>query len=197
MNPDECKQYLIEGNQRLDPILSPLGYVFEISENGISSGGPFAAGFYKNGNKKIGLIYRSISGLGSVVYEDDQNGASHRDLMGYLVKDDASKLKLDPQGFSAYSSDGGDVFAALADDIQNFGLEFLSSSEDQFKKTLKVIKSHNRVPDSVLMEGIFFGMVVGGAIGYFAHGLIWGLLIGFVLGSIGGIYFDLLNNKKE
>ncbi|HET9907493.1 MAG TPA: hypothetical protein VFQ23_12650 [Anaerolineales bacterium] len=141
MNEKQCEQRLLAGTQKLDPVLNPLGFVFRISSRGISSPGPYAAGFYEKENKKIGLIYRSISGpggLGAVIYEDGQVGVDHSTLMRYLGKKGFNKLRYDENRLSSYSYlAGGDVFDALAYDIQNFGVEFLTLSEDQFSITLK------------------------------------------------------------
>jgi hypothetical protein len=63
MNADQCEQRLLEGTRKLDTVLQPLGFVFRITDSGISSPGPYAVGYYKNGNKNISLIYRSM-GLG-------------------------------------------------------------------------------------------------------------------------------------
>jgi hypothetical protein len=139
MKEDQSKQRLLEGTQKLDPVLNPLGFVFDISEGGVSSAGSFAAGFYRNGNKKIGLIYRSAAGLGAVVYEYHPWSVVHSDLMRYLGKQDVSKLKYNTNRFASYSKGGGNIFDALVYDIQNFGAGFLTSSDDQFGNTLKEI----------------------------------------------------------
>ena len=160
MKEDKCKQRLIEGTQKLDPVLNPLGFVFEISESGVSSAGSFAAGFYKNGDKKIGLIYRSIAGLGAVIYEYRQSNISHSNLMHYLGKRDVSKLKYDTNKFLSYSKGGGNVFDALVYDIQNFGIEFLTYSDDQFDSTLKEIAKTPEPKDtSGRTKSILVGLV--------------------------------------
>lgn len=197
MNPKECEQWLIEFTQKLNPFLNPLGFVFEISGSGVSSGGEFAAGFYVNGDKKIGLIYRAITGLGSVNYEYHQMAISHSNLMSHLGKYEVSKLKYDTNKFSSYSKDGGSVHDALVYDIQNFGMTFLVSSDELFEKTLKeTAKTHKVISDSKMMDGIIIGMVVGGAIGFMVQSLGWGVFIGFIIGLVGGIYFDLQKDKK-
>ena len=94
MKPEECQQQLVEITERLNPVLNPLGFVFEADGYAVSSGCLFASGFFVNGEKKIGLIYRSFSGLGSVNYECRQSAVSHSDLMLYLGKDYESKLKI-------------------------------------------------------------------------------------------------------
>jgi hypothetical protein len=170
MKEDKCKQHLIEGTQRLDPVLNPLGFVFEISESGASSAGPFAAGFYKNGDKKIGLIYRSIAGLGAVIYEYRQLGVSHSNLMYYLGKREVSKLKYDASRFLSYPKGGGNVFDALVYDIRNFGIEFLTYNDDQFSSTLKEIAKTPEPKDTSgrtrwILIGIILAIILFFAIG--------------------------------
>jgi hypothetical protein len=140
MKEEQCLKELMKGTRKLDPVLNPLGFVFKISENGVSSAGAFAAGFYENGDKKIGLIFRSFAGLGSVNYECRRWNIDHDSLMRYLGKQDVSKLKYKTNTFKSYSKDGGDVFDAFVYDIQQFGGEFLTSSDDQFENALKEIR---------------------------------------------------------
>ena len=158
MKEDKCKQRLLDGTQKLDPVLNPLGFVFEISDSGKSSAGSFAAGFYKNGDKKIGLIYRSIAGLGAVIYEYGRVNVSHSQLMLYLGKQDASKLRYNTRRFSSYSKGGGNVFDALGYDIRNFEMEFLTAKDEQFDSTLKEAA---RVPEpkDISTRSILVGLI--------------------------------------
>jgi hypothetical protein len=200
MNPDECEEQLIEFTQRLNPVLNPLGFVFESSGSGVASAGPFAAGFYVNGEKKIGLIYRSIAGFGEVIYEYNQTGVSHSELMHYLGKQDESRLKYDTNKFLSYSKDSENVLDVLVYDIRNFEIEFLTSSNDQFSNTLKEIsKIRNKdfLPDSKIMESIVIGMLFGGTIGFMLQSLGWGIFIGFVIGLSGGMYVDIQRDRKN
>ena len=197
MNPKECEQRLMEFVQKLNPILNPIGFVFEISGSGVASGGPFAAGYYANGEKKVGLIYRAIAGLGAVIYEYRQTGISHSDLMHYLGKVEISKLGYDKNKFSSFSKDDESIFDALVYDIQNFGMGFLTSNDEQFSETVKTVsKNQNAFPDSKIMDGIIIGMIVGGITGFVFQNLGWGVFIGFVIGLIGGVLFDLRKDKK-
>jgi hypothetical protein len=167
MKPEECQQKLVEITENLNPVLNPLGYSFESDGYAVTSGGPFASGFFVNGEKKIGLIYRSFSGLGSVNYECRQSAVSHSDLMRYLGKEEESKLKYDSKKFSSYARDDGDVLGALMHDIQSFEIEMLTGSSEQFYRALhKINKARNMSEDSKVVNGIIIGIFVGGAIGF-------------------------------
>lgn len=109
MDAAQCEQRLLEGTKIIDPILNPLGFVFGITDSGKSSPGPYAVGYYKNGNKKIGLIFRS-GGLGAIEYtyhqagyQNSEAGTVHRSLMRYFDKQDVCKVNYDEKSFSSYS----------------------------------------------------------------------------------------------
>src|SRR5689334_8239741 len=173
MREAQSRNKLLDGREKLDPVLRPLGYFFGISENGSSSGGAFAAGFYKNGDKKIGLIYRSSVGLGAVIYEYGQWGIGHDKLMRYFGKQDVSKLGYKPNRYSSYSKGGGDVFDALVYDIQNFGIGFLTSSDEQFEDTIKKIRE---IPEPEDTSGRIRWIVAGVILLII---LLWRLIISF------------------
>jgi hypothetical protein len=197
MNPKECERQLVEYSQKLDPVLNPLGFAFEISMSGVSSPGPFATGFYVNGDKKIGLIYRSGFGFGSVIYEYHQTSVSHDGLMSYLGKTDVSKLSFDSDKFMSYSKNGGNALDALIYDIQNFEVGFLTKDNEQYGKVLKEIsKTYNVPPDTHVMEGITIGMIAGSIIGYLLGSLGLGAFIGSVIGLVSGVLVDLREDKN-
>jgi hypothetical protein len=137
MNLTSCQQSLRAVADRLDPILSPLGFTFSMGQAGSSSGGAFASGFYSRGGIRIGLIYRASSGLGSVIYENSQSNVSHDDLMTRLGHVDDYKLAFDADRFASHSKDGGDIVDALAYDLQNFALKVLAGDEARFDHIVK------------------------------------------------------------
>ncbi len=139
----EAQKQLDKIRAKLDPILNPIGFIFKNSGGGISSAGPFSAGFYIEGEKKIGLIYRSLLGLGSVTYECSKVVISHDNLIQHLKKQNESKLGYDPKKFSSYSKNGGDVIEALIYDIQNFSRKILVADKRQFCKELKRAQRQN------------------------------------------------------
>ena len=206
MNPDECKQALLAGVEKVGPILNPIGFMFEISGVGVSSGGPFASGFYSKGEKGIGLIYRSGPGLGAVIYEYDQLGILHTDLMKHLGKSDVSMLKYSARKFASFSREKENVFEALAYDIQNFALEFLNSNDAEFKSIIQQISSSKKAIGDrkrsvrnltrAVLGGIFYGVLVGGVISGIFESLFLGILVGFGIALI-VILFALRNEKRK
>ena len=190
MNPDECEQALLTGIEKIDPVLNPLGFVFKFS--GVSESHPVlsAIGFYVNGSKNLGLIYRAGVGLGAVIYEyqkisipdDEFISISHDELMRYLGKHKVNKLKYSNFKFASFAKGGGDAFEALAYDLQNFALEFLNGSDSEFRGVLqKASSSQEAASDRKQSVGKLTGAILGS--------LIYGVLIG---GGIAGLFDNLL-----
>ena len=205
MNPDECKQFLLAGIEKINPIFNPLGFVFEISGVGSSSVGPFASGFYSKDDKEVWLIYRARAGLGAIIYQYHQLGIIHDDLMNYLKKSDVSKLKYSNRKFASFSKGGGDPFEAFGYDIQNFTLEFLNSNATVFEGVLQQIslaknadaihKRHSRTLRRSVSLGIFYGTLLGAVIGGLSGSLLLGILVGVGIGLM--IIFLGLRNEKS
>jgi hypothetical protein len=62
---------LLEAIERIDGVLVPWGFQFELMEEGSSSPGRFANGHYRRGSTRIRLIFRASRGLGCVGYEQE------------------------------------------------------------------------------------------------------------------------------
>ena len=72
-----CLAAMRETVARLDELLVPWGFAFDLAENGDAFPGAFASGFYRRGPTRLGLVYRRTLGLGVVLYEREtvtQNG---------------------------------------------------------------------------------------------------------------------------
>jgi hypothetical protein len=92
---DFSETRLLEIVERLKPILEPLGYLFSLEQKAVSSGGPFANGFFKKDRLQIGLIWRNLSGLGLVIYENGKFSVGHDEIMKYLNHSKIYKLSFD------------------------------------------------------------------------------------------------------
>jgi hypothetical protein len=73
---------LDHGREALDPVLEPLGYLFEHIAAGNGSGGSFAVGGYLAGDRRIELHFRFA--LGTVRYAIGDDEVDHRDWVAYL-----------------------------------------------------------------------------------------------------------------
>ena len=105
--------------ERIDSVLVPWGFQFELMEDGYSSPGRFANGYYRRGPTRIRLIYRASHGLGCVSYEYETMtdlgpflyeqivyGISHENFMQRIGHaDDCHLLK---KGNNSAARDGGD-----------------------------------------------------------------------------------------
>ena len=79
------EQALLRGADILREKLYPLGFAFEIIERGMGSGGDFATGRFKNGDREISLWFRWH--LGSVSYCKGDVRRDHAQYMGALGRE--------------------------------------------------------------------------------------------------------------
>ena len=108
---------LLEVVEKLQPILEPLGYSFTLEYKATSSGGPFANGFFKKDRLQIGFIWRELSGLGDIVYENEKYSVDHNDIMEHFKLSKQQKFVFDRKKWITYSRDGGDVVDAAMFDM--------------------------------------------------------------------------------
>jgi hypothetical protein len=121
---------------RLNPVLNPYGFVFELEGSGFSSLGPFASGFYKRPPLQIGLIYRSA--IGSVNYSWEEFKMSHTDYMAYLGRADDCRLIYNKDWFESLARDGGDPVTALIYDLEHFAKAMLEGNTEEFAHIAKM-----------------------------------------------------------
>ncbi|MFN8177509.1 MAG: hypothetical protein U0167_06265 [bacterium] len=107
----------------------------------MSSGGAFAAGWFRRGDLEIGLIVRDRCQLGCPNYSEGRGHAGHHDLFWALGRDGEARLV--PGAFlSCASRDGGDPFLALETDLIDVILPALESSEPDFRNA--IARAHER-----------------------------------------------------
>jgi hypothetical protein len=106
----------------LKPTVEPYSFTFSVDENALSSGGPFANGFFNGKYFRIGIIYRKLGGSGSVIYENEMGNASHDQIMSVLGHGNAFHFRFnsDLKVWSVYAVDGGDPLDALVYDWIHF-----------------------------------------------------------------------------
>jgi len=107
---------LLAGTRILDVVLVPLQFIFRPRDEGQSSGGPFAWGEYKRGDRKLELHFRR--GLGMVRYHVASRSVSHEAYMRELGVWEQCQ-------YPGFSAEPLDAFRGLAHDL-GFAADFLS-----------------------------------------------------------------------
>ncbi len=130
------------GAERILAPLSAHGFEYSRGDQGVSSGGPFAVGFFRRGALEIGLIIRSGHELGCPNYSAGRGYAGHADLMYELGA--AGREQLVEESWWAFKGrDGGDPFEALRHDLETIVLPALASSATQFLAALaRAVERH-------------------------------------------------------
>jgi len=131
------KTKLLDVAEKLKPVLGPLGYSFVWESDAIASGGPFANGFFKKDGIQIGLIWRELSGLGDIVYENGKFAVDHNDIMEQFKLSKQQKFIFDRKSWKTYSRDGSDVIDAVISDIKLLIDDFLATDKVIITQVLK------------------------------------------------------------
>ncbi|HYI11264.1 MAG TPA: hypothetical protein VEK57_19570 [Thermoanaerobaculia bacterium] len=116
MSAKACHEALCAAGERLDPILAPLGYVFEPDE--MIPGVPLATALFVRGKQAININYsRSGTRLGVVMYVNAGGGMHHDQLMRALGLADRQLLAFEEAELRSFSHVGGDPIDALIADL--------------------------------------------------------------------------------
>ncbi|HEX2532784.1 MAG TPA: hypothetical protein VHK69_03555, partial [Chitinophagaceae bacterium] len=128
MTPDsniyQSRDFLNKLAAFLQPLLGSHGFRFESEYEAISSGGPFANGYFIHEQIRIGLIYRQDR-LGCVIYEGKGRNLTHGEMFKALGKEKEQKLLYDANRFSSYTHSESGVYMALWSDLETVILPFL------------------------------------------------------------------------
>ena len=121
----------------LDPVLTPYGFTFLPGETGVSSGGGFANGHYRQAAYELGFIYRG-SDLGCPNYASGSVGAGHHALMRELGHaDDCALWFNDSLDKWCLAARHGETFVeALVADLSAIVLPCLSQTPEAYKSAL-------------------------------------------------------------
>jgi hypothetical protein len=120
----EPRETLKAGAEISDDLMRSHGFVFSSTPDGSSSGGAFAAGEFRRGNRSLELHCRYSLGL--VTYHVGHLTLSHEDYMwSVLGRRWASRYP----GFSKEPLDG---FRHLLADLKQYCTEFLTGSDASF-----------------------------------------------------------------
>ena len=193
-----CKNALIAGTKKLDPVLNPIGFFFELEYVDQTHTGSYANGYYRKDGMSIGLIYRQGAGLGHVIYANEHKNISHNEFMARIGNLEQSKLDYQANCSRSFGKDGSDPFDALAYDIENFALNILSGKKSGFDKVLKAkTKKRNYSQDAKIVIGITLSTAIGIILDLFLGYAFVATLFGLGVGVIGGIAYRIILNKKN
>jgi len=134
---------LHQGSELLMPLFAAHGFTFVQSGGGESSGGPFAFGEFRRGNRWFEFHFRFS--LGMVSYHLDSESISHEEYMcSVLGKPNLSH-------YPGFSNDPLDAFRDLREDIQNYCIEFLAGTNEAFQRRIEDARicwaSRPKLPD--------------------------------------------------
>lgn len=117
------REEIILGSRVLAGALEPHGFVFELGQAGVSSGGAFASGSFKADSRAMEFSVRH--GLGQVTYQYGNARIGHEEFLRYSGQ----------WGVHAYRGFGSSVqqsFASLREDLINCLESFVEGREEEF-----------------------------------------------------------------
>lgn len=133
---------------RVDPLLRPWGFVFEVHETRHSHCGPFASGHYVRGFTRIGLSCRDT--IDNIYYEHsfvtenrwsreiERFDISHDGLMrGLGHSDDCRLIRSQNLPDAIVARGGGDRVDALLHDLSTFAADILTMPCDEFYEIIR------------------------------------------------------------
>lgn len=123
-----AEQILRDGAALLEPKLNSHGFVFEVTDRGISSGGGFADGRFRSGDRELRLSYRHSLGL--VTYKKGDLSISHEQYMRALKLRSVAR-------YPGFGKEPLDAFADLLSDL-DYCASFLEDDGQAFAKMASV-----------------------------------------------------------
>jgi hypothetical protein len=125
------------GAQELGLLLGPAGFQFAATGSGSSSGGPFASGEFRRGDRRLELHVRFS--LGMVTYHVAESLLTHEELVraakGLLA------ISGDPE-YPGFSDDPREAFPRLRRDIERFGQCFVAGTVEEFQALRHWAQTH-------------------------------------------------------
>jgi hypothetical protein len=132
-------QLLERGVAELTAVMGPAGFEFIQSDEGTDTVGPFAAGEFLRGDRRLELHVRSKLGL--VRYHFGEEALAHEDLVRGVRALDG--IATEPQ-YPGFSTDPMAGFRHLRHDIERFGAIFLRGGAKAFRALNKWVNKHPR-----------------------------------------------------
>jgi len=135
---NDSSKLLERGVAELREVLGPAGFEFIQSDEGVDSGGPFAAGEFLKGDRRLELQVRKSLGLVRYHFDKDES-LSHEDLVRGVRALDGISAEPEYPGFSTDPMAG---FHHLRRDLDRFGAIFLRSGTKAFRALKKWLNKH-------------------------------------------------------
>ena len=126
---------LSSGVALLSPQFEQRRFAYVAGDVATSSGGPFAAGFFRRDDIEVGLIVRNRHELGCPNYSVSKGYAGHTELVSTLGRAGEEQL-IHGGGLKYVARHGGDPFIALQNDLESIVLAALDRSEEAFRESL-------------------------------------------------------------
>lgn len=141
MTDDTKKQsdLLERGAAELAEVLTPAGFEFIQTEDGVGTNSPFAHGEFFRGDRRLELHVRSSLTL--VRYHFGEESLAHEDL----VRGVRALEGISAEGqYPGFSTDPMTSFRHLRHDIEKFGAIFLRGGAKAFRALNKWVNKHPR-----------------------------------------------------
>ena len=119
----EPKEQLLAGVKVLDPVLAPFGFTFQLEGHAKGSGGWFASGSYRRGDRKLELHFRHSLGL--VRYYIGGDSLDHESYMRFVGAHGRNE-------YPDFPRDPLESFGHLANDIKQHCSDFVSGDGCKF-----------------------------------------------------------------
>ena len=132
-------EVLRDGAREIEPILGPHGFQFVRTGAGSSSGGDYASGEYRRGDRRLELHVRSSLGL--VKYHVGRDSLSHEDLTRAVR---ATAGVFEQAQYPGFSSDPLEGFRHLRDDLSQFGSVFIRGTAEEFVALVNWVRNNPR-----------------------------------------------------
>ncbi len=113
---------LVLGVRLLEPLFVKYGFAYRVLHAGSSSGGGFASGEFRKGNRRLEFHFRYS--LGMVTYHLCSRSMSHQEYMRSILG------RANASHYPEFSSDPLDAFRHLCLDLEVHCAEFLEGSDD-------------------------------------------------------------------
>jgi len=128
---------LERGARELAETLGPAGFDFVLLQSGRSSGGMFASGEFRKGDRRLELHFRWSLGL--VVYHVGGDSLAHDEFVRAMQSTEGIQGTREYPGFS---DDPQAAFRGLRADLERFGRIFISGTAAEFRALKRWVNGH-------------------------------------------------------